>query len=137
MTAVPRTAQLWRLAASREVILSGFQQELYAPEEKPIAYWYLSRVLEVHLCCIDGLLPVVPRGTSIANQRGDMIDLSLDTAASRELNFQKSHLTALQLICIALVSVWRIHRVPFRRLIDSDKSVDSWKHHLTLAANLA
>ncbi|RPD55689.1 hypothetical protein L226DRAFT_540104 [Lentinus tigrinus ALCF2SS1-7] len=89
LTAVLRTAQLWRLAASREVILSGFQQELYAPEEKPIAYWYLSRVLEVHLSCIDGLLPVVPR----------------DTAAFRELNFQRSHLTALQLICTALVSL--------------------------------
>ncbi|RDX47440.1 hypothetical protein OH76DRAFT_1385246 [Lentinus brumalis] len=89
LNAVARTAQLWRLAASREVILSGFQQELYAPEEKPIAYWYLARVLEVHLCCIDDLLPVVPR----------------DTAAFHELDFQKAHLTALQLICTALVSL--------------------------------
>ncbi|KAI0695107.1 Mak10 subunit, NatC N-terminal acetyltransferase-domain-containing protein [Cerioporus squamosus] len=89
LKAVPRTAQLWRLAASREVILSGFQQELYAPEEKPIAYWYLSRVLEAHLCCIDDLFPVV----------------SQDAAAFGELNFQTSQLTALQLICTALVSL--------------------------------
>lgn len=104
LAALPRVAQLWRLAASREVILSGFQQELYAPEEKPIAYWYLSRVLEVHLSCMDDLIPVVPRGTS-EDCLLRMSHLFSDTAAARELDFQKLHLTALQLICTALVSV--------------------------------
>lgn len=63
LAAVPRTAQLWRLTAMRDVILSGFQQELYAPEERPIAYWYLCRVLDTHLACIEDLLPVVPQST--------------------------------------------------------------------------
>lgn len=63
LAAIPRTAQLWRLAASREIVLAGFQQELYAPEEKPIAYWYLARVLDHHVACIEDLLPVVPHGT--------------------------------------------------------------------------
>ena len=102
---VPLAVRIWRLEQCQEVILAGFQQELYAPEEKPIAYWYLSRVLEVHLSCMDDLIPVVPRGTS-EDCLLRMSDLFSDTAAARELDFQKLHLTALQLICIALVSVW-------------------------------
>ncbi|KAI9069479.1 Mak10-domain-containing protein [Trametes sanguinea] len=86
---VPRAAQMWRLSATREVILSGFQQELYAPEEKPIAYWYLSRVLDTHLECIEEVLPLIPQ----------------DTPAFRELSFQAEHLTALEMISTALVSL--------------------------------
>lgn len=53
---------MWRLVATREVILSGFQQDLYSPEEVPIAYWYVARVLDVHLTCIDEVLSFVERG---------------------------------------------------------------------------
>ncbi|KAH9857479.1 Mak10-domain-containing protein [Lenzites betulinus] len=87
LSAIPRAAQLWRLSATREVILTGFQQELYAPEEKPLAYWYLASVLEVHIGCIEDILPAVPK----------------DTAAHRELTFQSEHLAALQMIFTTLV----------------------------------
>ncbi|KAI0781517.1 Mak10-domain-containing protein [Trametes elegans] len=90
ISAVPKAALLWRLSASREVILSGFQQELYAPEERPIAYWYLSRILDVHIECIEGLLPIVP---------------SALYPAHRELLFQAEHLTALQIIFTTLVAL--------------------------------
>ncbi|KAI0713691.1 Mak10 subunit, NatC N-terminal acetyltransferase-domain-containing protein [Earliella scabrosa] len=93
LAAVPRTAQLWRLTACREVILSGFQQELYAPEEKPIAYWYLARVLDYHIGCIEDVLPVVPA----------------ETSAFHELRFQASHLSALQMMCTALVALTAGH----------------------------
>lgn len=52
----PKIALHMRLSAMREIILSGFQQELYAPEEVPIAYWYAGTILEVHLECIVELL---------------------------------------------------------------------------------
>lgn len=56
---LPKAVLLWRLGAIREVVLSGFQLELYTSEEKPFAYWYLAQVLETHLKCLDELLPVV------------------------------------------------------------------------------
>ncbi|OJT02029.1 N-alpha-acetyltransferase, 35 NatC auxiliary subunit [Trametes pubescens] len=87
LSAIPLAAQLGRLSACREVIISGFQQELYAPEEKPIAYWYLSRVLDAHMNCIENLLPSVPQ----------------DSTAYRELTFQAVHLSALQMISTTLV----------------------------------
>ncbi|KAI0668348.1 Mak10-domain-containing protein [Trametes maxima] len=89
LSAVPQAAQLWRLSACRKIILSGFQQELYAPEEKPIAYWYLARVLDAHIGCIENLLPTVPP----------------DTTAFRELTYQAQHLTALQTISTTLVAL--------------------------------
>ncbi|KAI0738031.1 Mak10 subunit, NatC N-terminal acetyltransferase-domain-containing protein [Daedaleopsis nitida] len=89
LAAVPRTAQLWRVSASRDIILSGFEQELYAPEEKPIAYWYLSFVLEQQLGIIEDLLPVVPH----------------DTTAFYELRFQAKHIAALQMISTSLVAL--------------------------------
>ena len=59
---VPRAAEIWRLGQCQQVILAGFQQELYAPEDKPIAYWYLAHVLDFHLATIEDVLPSVPRG---------------------------------------------------------------------------
>ncbi|KAH9915240.1 Mak10 subunit, NatC N-terminal acetyltransferase-domain-containing protein [Epithele typhae] len=87
LKAIPQTALMRRLSACREVILSGFQQELYAPDEKPIAYWRLANVLEAHLDCIERLLLIVPPGTM----------------AHHELIFQSQHLAALQMISVTLV----------------------------------
>ncbi|CDO71912.1 hypothetical protein BN946_scf184940.g59 [Trametes cinnabarina] len=101
LKAIPEAAQLWRLSACREVILSGFQQELYAPEERPIAYWYLTRVLDVHLACIEDLLPIVPP----------------DTSAYRELSYEAQHLAALQMISSTLVALTAGHIAsPWRRI---------------------
>ncbi|KAK0458604.1 Mak10 subunit, NatC N-terminal acetyltransferase-domain-containing protein [Desarmillaria tabescens] len=86
---LPNAALIWRLSSIREMILSGFQLELYAEEEKPFAYWYTSQVIEQQLCCIDAVLPVVPLGS---NTYG-------------ELQFQKQFLTAIQIMSIAMFSV--------------------------------
>ncbi|KAM5542815.1 hypothetical protein V8D89_003776 [Ganoderma adspersum] len=86
---IPVATQLWRLCQCREVILAGFQQELYAPEEKPIAYWYLARVLDFHIACIEDVLPSVPPNST----------------AHSELSFQANHLAALQLISTTLVAL--------------------------------
>ena len=53
---------LWRLSIIREVLLSGFQLELYVEDEKSIVYWELSRVAHEHLSTLKALEPVVPKG---------------------------------------------------------------------------
>ncbi|TBU40247.1 Mak10 subunit, NatC N-terminal acetyltransferase-domain-containing protein [Dichomitus squalens] len=107
LRAVPLTARIWRLEQCREVILAGFQQELYAPEERPIAYWYLARVLDQHIACIEDVLPSVAR----------------DSGAYSELSFQADHLAALQMISTALIaltsmyitSTWKRISINFKR----------------------
>ncbi|CCM04573.1 uncharacterized protein FIBRA_06754 [Fibroporia radiculosa] len=82
---LPKIALMRRLSAAREVILSGFQQDLYGPEEIPIAYWFATRVLEEHLVCIDEISDLV--------QNGDVAD---------EITFQRRFLTALQVMLMAM-----------------------------------
>jgi len=53
---------LWRLSIIREVLLSGFQLELYVEDEKPFVYWELSQVAHEHLSTLNALEPVVPKG---------------------------------------------------------------------------
>ena len=55
-------ALLWRLSVVREVILSGFQLELYGREEKSFAYWYAVEVIDAHLSCLDNLISIVQEG---------------------------------------------------------------------------
>ncbi|KAL0563501.1 N-alpha-acetyltransferase, non-catalitic subunit [Marasmius crinis-equi] len=86
---IPSAALLWRLSTTREVILSGFQLELYNAVERPFAYLYASQVIEAHLSTIDDVKSVVP----------------VDTQAGRELEFQQIFLTALQTMCMAMFSV--------------------------------
>ncbi|KAK0492210.1 Mak10 subunit, NatC N-terminal acetyltransferase-domain-containing protein [Armillaria luteobubalina] len=86
---LPNAALLWRFSLIREIILSGFQLELYAEEEKPFAYWYTSQVIEQQLCCLDEILPIVPT----------------DSNTCGELQFQKQFLTAIQIMSIAMFSI--------------------------------
>ena len=65
MKHLPACALVWRLLVIREVILSGFQLELYTSEEKPFAYWYASQVMDAHLACLDGMLLAVEPGALI------------------------------------------------------------------------
>ena len=46
----------------RDIVLSGFQLELYLDEEKTFAYWYSVKIIDEHLRCLDNLLDVVPDG---------------------------------------------------------------------------
>jgi N-alpha-acetyltransferase 35, NatC auxiliary subunit len=59
---VPKAALLWRLESLREVVLSGFGLELYAPQEKPFAYWFLSNVIKIHIKVLDEVDGAVPSG---------------------------------------------------------------------------
>ncbi|KAJ7684380.1 Mak10 subunit, NatC N-terminal acetyltransferase-domain-containing protein [Mycena polygramma] len=89
MKHIPACALVWRLSVVREVVLSGFQLELYTSEEKPFAYWYASQVINAHLACLDDMLLAVES----------------DSPAGRELRFQHSLLTALQAMTIPLFAL--------------------------------
>lgn len=65
---VPDGALLWRLTALREIILFGFQLDLYALEERAFAYWYAIQVIEAHVSCLDNWIPAVSRGKSFLQQ---------------------------------------------------------------------
>ncbi|KAJ7700787.1 Mak10 subunit, NatC N-terminal acetyltransferase-domain-containing protein [Mycena rosella] len=89
MKHIPACALVWRLSVVREVVLSGFQLELYTSEEKPFAYWYASQVIEAHLACLDDMLLAVQP----------------DCLADREMRFQHSFLTALQAMTIPMFAL--------------------------------
>ncbi|KAJ7932709.1 Mak10 subunit, NatC N-terminal acetyltransferase-domain-containing protein [Mycena leptocephala] len=89
MKHLPTCALVWRLSVIREVVMSGFQLELYTSEEKPFAYWYASQVMEAHLACLDNML----------------LAAEPDSLAARELRFQHSLLTALQAMTISMFAL--------------------------------
>ena len=55
MRALPEIANAWKLGTAREIILAGFQQELYAPYERHLAYWLLTRIMELHIRSLEAL----------------------------------------------------------------------------------
>ena len=65
---------MWRLTAAENIILSGFQLELYAPHERTFAYWYLTQVTETHLGCIEDVLAALPRGIPSVYWRFELTD---------------------------------------------------------------
>ncbi|KAH8100300.1 Mak10-domain-containing protein [Cristinia sonorae] len=83
--AVVLTARLWQASVAQEIILSGFQQELYTADERPVAYWYAAQVIKISLGALDVMRKVAPQ----------------DTHACTELRFQTDYLTGLQAMCIA------------------------------------
>ncbi|KAG2073488.1 Mak10-domain-containing protein [Suillus decipiens] len=98
---------MYRLSVIREVVLSGFQLSLYTNEERVFAYWYVVQVLEMHLSCIDQLMP----------------GMSSDSNAYFELSYQLQFLTALQSLSMTVFAItvkqitfsWRRTRFNFLR----------------------
>jgi len=86
MDALPEVVLLWRLSIIREVLLSGFQLELYVEDEKSFVYWELSQVIHEHLSALDALEPVIPK----------------DTMAYGELIFMRSYLNSFQSLCTGM-----------------------------------
>ncbi|KAN0109790.1 Mak10 subunit, NatC N(alpha)-terminal acetyltransferase domain containing protein [Russula decolorans] len=77
---------LWRLSIIREVLLSGFQLELYVDDEKSFVYWELSHVAHEHLATLNSLEPVIPK----------------DSSAYGELIFVRSYLNAFRSLCTGM-----------------------------------
>jgi hypothetical protein len=70
--AIPKSILLWRLSIIEEVLLSGFQLELYVKDEKPFVYWELSQVIHEHLSILDSLEPVIPKGRFTRDAKTDV-----------------------------------------------------------------
>lgn len=64
MKSLPESANIWKLTAAREIILSGFQQDLYAPYERPLAYWLVIHVIDQHVHSLEKLRSFSLAGTS-------------------------------------------------------------------------
>lgn len=62
MATLPDLALHGQLTATREVVLSGFQLDLYGAEEKPLAYWYAGQALSLHVDCLERMIKIVERG---------------------------------------------------------------------------
>jgi hypothetical protein len=98
---------MYRLSVIREVVLSGFQMSLYTNEERVFAYWYIVQVLEMHLSCIDQLMP----------------GMSNNSNAYFEMSYQLQFLTALQSLSMTIFAItvkktsfsWRRTRLNFLR----------------------
>ncbi|THG95833.1 hypothetical protein EW145_g7894 [Phellinidium pouzarii] len=60
---IPLAVLHWRAGVIRDIILAGFELELYALDERPFAYWYLSQLLGGHENILRELLDVVPQGS--------------------------------------------------------------------------
>ncbi|KXN91924.1 N-alpha-acetyltransferase, 35 NatC auxiliary subunit [Leucoagaricus sp. SymC.cos] len=86
ISAVSKAILLWRLHSIREIVFSGFRLELYAPEERTLAYWYLTQLFELELECYETFLPSIPQNTS----------------AFREMLYNQQVTTALQSLCTSL-----------------------------------
>ncbi|KAI6125227.1 Mak10 subunit, NatC N-terminal acetyltransferase-domain-containing protein [Pisolithus croceorrhizus] len=82
-----------RLETISDIVLSGFQLSLYSVNERPLAYWYLARVLEQHLTCLDEIIEVLP-----SKQR-------IYSMPRSEFQFRARYLTALQALSLALFAV--------------------------------
>jgi hypothetical protein len=58
----PTTFLIYELSTVKDILLSGLQLELYSVHEKVFVYWYLSKVIEKHLHCLDSVLSIIPHG---------------------------------------------------------------------------
>lgn len=59
---MPKLALLWRLDTILDVVLSGFELDLYVADERPFAYWYAMRTVEAALEIVREMKGVVIEG---------------------------------------------------------------------------
>ncbi|KAI0317487.1 Mak10 subunit, NatC N-terminal acetyltransferase-domain-containing protein [Amylostereum chailletii] len=86
---IPTALRLWRLSTLREMVLSGFTLQLYAPYERPFAYWYTHEVLSKHIALFDEIAPTFPPAT----------------LNGQNLAFDRPFLAALREMCRAMFVV--------------------------------
>ncbi|KAI0263774.1 Mak10 subunit, NatC N-terminal acetyltransferase-domain-containing protein [Gloeopeniophorella convolvens] len=104
---------VWRLSTIRELLLSGFQLELYLKDELSFVYWYLSQVTQEHLSILSILDSIVPR----------------DAGMRTELSFTCSYLQAFQSLCTGMymVTLPALRQPPLRIALNFAKRY-KWAH---------
>ncbi|KAF5367224.1 hypothetical protein D9757_012228 [Collybiopsis confluens] len=127
---LPKLAILWRLSSIREVILSGFQLELYHPLERPFAYWFASEVVGIHLRVLEGLSFGRAEGQDMVDATGEALreadtetqgrkkkkekEKEVDSgegSTGREREYQYNFLSTLRAMCMGMF-VLLIQRIP-------------------------
>ncbi|KAI0792657.1 Mak10 subunit, NatC N-terminal acetyltransferase-domain-containing protein [Abortiporus biennis] len=120
ISALPSIGRTWQLTIAREIIMSGFQQELYSSHERPISYWYAAKVMELHLAVNEKVQPAVRS----------------DSPAYAELIFQSNFLTALRLMCLAICAItFKEPRISREQLGLAYKRRYKWNFVLTFPDN--
>lgn len=64
-TAIPYVLLLRQLQTALDIIFSGFQQDLYAHDERPVAYWQIVQIVEMYLDIVEEVKLVIPPGESL------------------------------------------------------------------------
>jgi N-alpha-acetyltransferase 35, NatC auxiliary subunit len=119
---LPNAVLSWKLVILLEIVLSGFQLELYGADERVLAYWYAERLLGVHVGVLEGLVSVIPEGeeTDLSRAVGVLTYLLFATGSQphKEAKYQQQFLTALQHMCKAMFAVRFSSFQTFSRFIE-------------------
>jgi len=86
---LPKIALAWQLSVAREIILSGFQQDLYSSRERSLTYWFAAQIIDLHLALIEEFVTVVRK----------------ESPTCMELYFQSQFLAALSVMCMAMCAL--------------------------------
>ncbi|KAI0344977.1 Mak10-domain-containing protein [Trametopsis cervina] len=87
---LPEAANAWKLDAAREIVLSGFQQDLYPAYERPFAYWLVAHIIDQHIQTLERFRsPSTTAGVAVQN----------------EWEYKILFLSSIQTMCIALFSL--------------------------------
>jgi N-alpha-acetyltransferase 35, NatC auxiliary subunit len=88
----------YHLRCTRDIILSGFQLELYSPSERACAYWAAARVLKTHVQTLDVLLQ--------ATTAAPVVGVNMGTGPLKEeLVIEREAGEALGAMCLACFAV--------------------------------
>lgn len=77
-------------------------------EERAIAYWYVTQVVDEHLDCLQDIILVVSRGGPALHDNTpdhDNNSLFLESGAYSEMTFQLEFLAALNTMSMAMFAV--------------------------------
>ena len=103
---LPDVALIWRFSIIREIVLSGFQLELYLGDEIPFAYWYAAKITDEHLRSLDCISSTAVHGMTFFRLLFKLkIFASVGSEAYREMSFQFKFLTLMQSLCTSLFVV--------------------------------
>ena len=61
----------------RDIILSGFELELYMHDERPFAYWYLAQISQLHVSVVGDVIENLPEGANYLYYVFNVIGYSL------------------------------------------------------------
>lgn len=112
---LPKLALLWRLETILDVILSGFELDLYVADERPFAYWYALRTVEGALEIVGELREVVIEGglsftyISATRRCKCFVCGRIGSVALSELEFQARYMEGLRDLCKGMFVVSLIH----------------------------